>query len=386
MNDLELRLRHDLRAVAELAQPETIRPLRDPAPQRRTTAIRWLAPVMAMVAVAGIAVGVTLAGRATSGPAPAAAGHPQIYVTASYRDLYPRHRRGTGVDGADALEAFATVRDAATRATLTSVRLWVNHRQKGAGGGIAIYSLTSITAARDDRTFAVLDENGIFLLRVAANGRSARLTRVPVSLSSNAVAAISPDGSRIAIEDYYCSGRCAEMTRIRIVSVVTGAGRTWTGPMNGPSTLAWTGNGRQVMFLWGNGGWFPSTGYRLLDADAPPGGLLTRSRPVPYPAMPKGTVIPAMPTPDGRALVVVLTKVRNAPGNVQVMDYRIVEMSPSTGRIMAVLYRKNNVRSGPGGSCRPSLHVTSSRSVAQECTPSSSARYLADWTAAGTRR
>jgi hypothetical protein len=350
MNDLEERLRRDLRAVSQLAQPDTIRTLREPMPRRHATAIRWLAPVMAMVAVAGIAVGVTLAGRATSGPPSATAGHPQIYVTESYRALYPRHGRGTGVDTADAVEAFATVRDAATGAALTSVRLWVNHKQKGAAGGIPIGTLTSITAARDDRTFAIQDEKGFFLLRVAGNGRRARLTRVPVSLDgAGAISAISPDGSRLAIEDAYCPRICAEYTRLRIVSVTTGAGRTWTTrPMNGPSSLAWTADGHQLMFLWGNGGWFRNTEYRLLDADAPPGNLLARSRPMPYPAMPKGTAVQAVPTADGRALVVVLTRVRSAPGKVQVMDYRIVEMSPVTGRIMATLYRKNNVRSALG--------------------------------------
>jgi hypothetical protein len=349
MNDLEERLRRDLRAVSQLAQPDAIRTLREPMPRRHATAIRWLAPVMAMVAVAGIVVGVTLAGRATGGPPSAAAGHPQIYVTESYRALYPRHGRRTA-DTADAVEAFATVRDAATGAALTSVRLWVNYKQKGAGGGIPISGAQAlITAARDDRTFAIQDENGFFLLKVAGNGRLARLTRVPVSLGDGAVSAISPDGSQLAIEDAYCPRICPQYTRLRIVSVATGAGRTWTTrPMNGPSSLAWTADGRQLMFLWGNGGGFRNTEYRLLDADAPPGNLLARSRPMPYPAMPKGTAVQAVPTADGRALVVVLTGVRSAPGNVRVMDYRIVEMSPVTGRIMATLYRKNNVRSALG--------------------------------------
>jgi hypothetical protein len=349
VNVIEDRLRDELRAVARLAQPDTIRPLRRPQPRRQSTTARWLAPVLAMAAVVAVAAGVVVARQVTGPPAaPAGTGGPPFYVVVSYRYLYPGGGSGPSFARAYALEAIAAVRDARTGAALTSVRLWENRKTKGPGGGFPLGG-AAITTASNNRTFAVVDENGLFTLHVAVDGRSARLVRMPISLGDGAIAAISPDGTRVAIEDTYCKhGTCD--TRLRILSVATGAGTTWTAPMNGPSTLAWTARGRQVMFRWGDGGWFRSTEYRLLAADAPAGDLLARSTPMPYPrlpnpkaAQPSSFVAQATPAPDGRTLIVVLVHTRKLAGNGELLDYRIAEMSPATGRILAVLYRKDNV-------------------------------------------
>ena len=56
MTGLEDRLRDELSQLAAVAQPGTIRPLRDPAPRRRSAAAGFLAPVAAMVAVAAVAI------------------------------------------------------------------------------------------------------------------------------------------------------------------------------------------------------------------------------------------------------------------------------------------------------------------------------------------
>jgi hypothetical protein len=56
MTGLEDRLRNELSRLAALAQPETIHPLRDSAPRRRSGAARFLAPVAAMAAVAAVAI------------------------------------------------------------------------------------------------------------------------------------------------------------------------------------------------------------------------------------------------------------------------------------------------------------------------------------------
>jgi hypothetical protein len=340
VNTIEDRLRDELRAVADRVQPDSLRPLRVSAQRRRATTVRWLAPVTAVVAIAGIAVGVSLARQATSPPAPAAGARTQFYVTMNSAYVRAGTRPGTGPDGSNELVEWATVRDAATGAALTTVRLLVIHELKGRFGGIPLPQDQGIAAASDNRTFAVADQDGVFLLRVTPDGRSGRLTRVPASTRYEDAIALSPDGTRIAIQDWHCPGHnTACETRIRILSVATGTGRTWLGQLSGPARLAWTDNGRQVMFLWGDAGNFPATTYRLLDADAPPGSLLAHSVAMPYPAVPKDTAFLPTATPDGRNLIVVLATGRKEPGKFQLTDYRIVEMSPATGRITAVLYQ-----------------------------------------------
>lgn len=60
MTGLEDRLRDELSHLAALAQPETIHPLRDPAPRRRARAARFLAPAGAIAAVAAVAIAVAV--------------------------------------------------------------------------------------------------------------------------------------------------------------------------------------------------------------------------------------------------------------------------------------------------------------------------------------
>jgi len=73
MTDLEEQLRRDLKDIAGGAQPTRIRPLRTPPSPRRNRAIRWLAPVAAAVAVAGLIAGVTVASHAARSASPSAA-------------------------------------------------------------------------------------------------------------------------------------------------------------------------------------------------------------------------------------------------------------------------------------------------------------------------
>jgi len=73
MTDLEEQLRRDLKDIAEGAQPIQIRPLRTPPSRRRNRGVRWLAPVAAAAAVAGLIAGVTVAGHAPRRGSPSAA-------------------------------------------------------------------------------------------------------------------------------------------------------------------------------------------------------------------------------------------------------------------------------------------------------------------------
>ena len=67
MTDIEQRLRRDLKEVTERVAPGSIRPLREPVVRRRTRAVRWLAPVAAVVAVIGVVAGASLVSRSHGG-------------------------------------------------------------------------------------------------------------------------------------------------------------------------------------------------------------------------------------------------------------------------------------------------------------------------------
>jgi peptide/nickel transport system substrate-binding protein len=73
MTDLEEQLRRDLKDIAEGAQPTGIRPLRTPPSTRRNRAVRWLTPVAAAAAIAGLIAGVTVAGHAARSASSSAA-------------------------------------------------------------------------------------------------------------------------------------------------------------------------------------------------------------------------------------------------------------------------------------------------------------------------
>jgi hypothetical protein len=201
---------------------------------------------------------------------------------------------------------------------------------------------SGISAAADGRTFAITDDLGFFLLRVAADGRSAQLTRLPIHVPYvlSDTAALSPDGSQLAIDVEACpKGGCHE--GIEVVSLTTGASRLWLGPSTAGSPLspAWLGSGDGIMFLWQLASSSTPQGYRLLDISGPGGGLLSSSRPMVSPPAQNGWEFPgAMLTPDGRGLIT--TDYRNIPGRDGggTAILRVVELSASTGQLLRVLH------------------------------------------------
>ncbi len=362
MTDLEDRLRNDLKELAERAHHGSIRPLRVPPARGGSRLVRWLAPVAAVAAVLGVIVGVSLAGgsagrQPASGGAPA--GMPPHYVTLGESDS----PQGASVT--------AVVHDSVTGQALTSVDV---PTLKSAGGPES----PTITAAADNRTFVITETGEVavgsatkkikvpdgrhhgsitirvpaqvthvsrfYVLRVAADGRSASLSRLPVSVSPLAVddVALSPSGDQLAIAVQSCpAGRC-QYSGIRVISLATGAASTWTTRAPGaPWNLSWAGPG-QVMFLWESGLKSPPqtqrNGYRLLSV-AGPGGSLLAARPVVSPApMASGFIPRALLTPDGTAVITSTAQnVRARSGRTTVVA-RIVELSASTGRLIRVLH------------------------------------------------
>jgi hypothetical protein len=341
VTDLEQRLRDELQKISERPDPGSIRPLRVPPARGRRRLARWLTPVAAVAAVLAVIAGVSLAGRMPGQP-PASAvaprGMPPYYVIVQ--------------QAASDQATTATVRDSRTGEVLTRVRL---PRLQPADS-------LAISAAADGRTFLITDGHDLFLMRLAADGRAARLaplagTRTlagpPPADGFNGFpsAVLSPDGRTVALEGQSaCEGirfslagageyGCRDNT-IRLVSLATGATRTWSTRSSWQPGIwiSWDGNSH-VLFSWAaatKSGSQPS-GYRLLNVAAAGGGLRS-ARMLPLPPPPVYNALsfeqPVFVTPDGRA---VIASTFRLAGRGDRLITSIVKLSARTGRLIRVL-------------------------------------------------
>ncbi len=303
MTDLEDRLRAELAAFAQRADPALIRPLREPAIRARPRVPGWLAPAAAAVAVTVVVMGVAFVGwlaghRPATGPV---AGVPRYYLT---------------LDG---------------------------------------------TGAADGRTFIIVDNTGqapghgygvrFYRLRVGPDGRTVRLSRLPIKVWPLAVddVAVSPDGSRLAIAEQSCGGSRCRYSQIQVRSLATGATKTWrTRAAGAPWNLSWAAGGHQVGFLWESGLHSPPRpqrdGYRLLNVAGPGGDLLPAGAVVPVSPNPGGDIPPALLTPDGRAFITSSTRIVPGRDHHVTVTAKIIKLSARTartartGRAQRVLY------------------------------------------------
>lgn len=331
MTKLEERLRSGMKDYCGRIRPESLTPLSEPALRRRPRAVRWLAPAAAALAVVGVIAGVSLARQPAQQPAflgnpvfvPAGPGMPRYYVT-----VYETYTSKGVITKAE-------VRDSATGAELTSLTVPTLVIQQTTYG-------VSITAAGDDRTFVIYQTASpsgtdnitwLYLLRVAANGRSAKLTKmridVPRTLAVDSVA-LSPDGRMLAMDELECvTHRC--QSGIRVVTIKTGEVRTWTTRKTGlppgtPYNLSWAGNTR-VVFLW------QGQGYRLLNVTGPGGNLLAASKRIASPPATRLNGDPmALVTANGRT--VITSAVSSGTGTVKA---GIFELNAATGKLLRVL-------------------------------------------------
>ena len=269
-----------------------------------------------------------LLAAAMTGPPPATAavaGMPRYYVTA------------------DHFRPVAEVRDSATGKVLTTVVL--PHRIDP--------KMSQVAAAGDDRTFVLAllryPRTRFYRLQVAVGGRSARLTVLnAVSLPPGEYPggiAVSPDGSRLAVAIQDSGGQHGA---VEVVSLATGAARTWATERPGiPVGLSWA-DGRRLGFFWDAGGVSPgSSGLWTLDTVAPGHDLLSGHRLLPaetggdaiqYAQLtPAGTVVAAV-TYDGTAHVDRGTVVGG-----------IVELSARSGRPLHTLLAEHAAYSADPG-------------------------------------
>jgi hypothetical protein len=343
MNDTEAEARRLLAAATEDIPPGidllagfTAARRRDRA-RGRSRLARSLAPVAAVAAVIAVITGVYAVGRS---PGQRTASPEALGVMPPYYVTIQNTQVGVAVP--------LTVRDSATGRVLASLRL------PFLSGGAQ-----QIAGAADDRTFVIHDGNDLFRLRLAANGRSARLTRLPVTVPAWDTIALSPDGRTIAFESQsscqpiWSTGTglagetgCGE-SEIRLVWLATGATRTWSTRSSWQAGiwLAWDGNDH-VLFSWARArasGPRPS-GYRLLDVSGR-GGDLLGARPLPLPPLPvfgaAALEQTAFITPDGNA-VIAATFSLVGPSTSVIGIVKIVELSARTGRLLRVLSQGRN--------------------------------------------
>jgi hypothetical protein len=321
MNTLEERLRAALRETGDEIRPAHLRALQLPeATSGRGRAVRptgrrrssLLAAFAAAASVSAIvATSVILASGAHRGtghrPSPS---HPASVTVPPYFLALT----GTGYPYYDN-PLDAAIRSTATGATLARIK-----------PPAPFGTFTGVTAAADDRTFALAVQpwhpvntsyaDGInsgrvsfVLLRFdpATHSASTHMLRVPPAPAGATVdgMALSPDGTKLAVALQL--GQQTE--QIRVYTLADDAVRIWTAaaarasigtaPAQNeidPRALSWSSDGETLGYAW----WGPRTGLGLLDTAAAGNSLLADSRIV-APPHGIGCMGDEQITPDGNA-------------------------------------------------------------------------------------
>jgi hypothetical protein len=347
--EVEVQLRHEMQTVADGVKPESIRPLQVP-PRRRSRTIRWLAPVAAAAAVAGLVIGVTVAGHNTGklpNPQSLPAGAPKYYVTLNNLP-----------QGGMKYVVYAVVRSSATGAPISSVPLLRS---------ASFVQPLAITGAANDRAFLITIPGALEILRLAPDGHVMRLTRLPKAIWNLGVYGdatggdvLSPEGTEVVMP-IGLPGSCTSCG-IAMVSVTTGVTKKWLLGKNDKdffSPVNWPGNGNEVLVSDGIGG-----RYRLLDVAKPGGSLLASSHPIPWPGAYSAQLIkhdwirdgPWL-LPDEKTLLTGWVAFSNLPPPANTMashaTARVIETSASTGRLRRELYVVSRVPYYGGLACYP---------------------------------
>jgi len=327
-------------------------------PRRSARTRRWIilagvaVAIVVVLAVVMVGFGFGFIGGASAPTGPTAPMTPSVarnlpryYVVAFQHYTNAVHK----------IADYAVVHDTETGAALATVRV---------PRLIADGSNPTIIGAADDRTFVLTEETNpvvhevvwCFLLRVAANGRSVKVTRVPTSFPSSMRiydTALSPDGTRLAMTAQWSCGktRCAG-AGIRVVDLATGHVRSWTTQANGTAfTVSWAGND-QLAFEWQTSLSNPPagqhTGYRVIGVRGPGGNLLAGPAIASPAAFPNYGVPAALVTPDGKDVITSEEQnFRTWTGRVDIVA-RVIELSARTGRTLRAVYDGRGPRNDRG--------------------------------------
>jgi hypothetical protein len=205
----------------------------------------------------------------------------------------------------------------------------------------------SIAAAGDDRTFvlaAIANTNSekalpvwLFEIRLAPGGSPGPLQPLSFPRQQQGTVghwyqdissiALTADGAQLAIATNRQSGDKNGPADIEVITLATGATRTWTATPQAISSLSWAGNSSLA---------YACDGVCLLDTTAP-GHELSQSRLlIPWSTQYHGLQGLQWPmiTPDGSAIYVAM---ENGPGSIG-----LVEFSARTGRPLRVAIQPQN--------------------------------------------
>jgi hypothetical protein len=331
---------------------EWARPLRAAVPPPvsviRRRARRRAARVAAscLTAVAVLAAGGILASREIGEQAPAASRH--------VPSALPRFGQLPAPDAGAAAAPYYI----AVNSDLSSAGVWAAATGKelatiaaptesSGHGGRYPTIFASIAAAGDDRTFVLAAvANGhsekalpvwLFEIRLAPGGSPGPLQPLSFPRQQQGTVgrwyqtissiALTADGAKLAIATNRQSGDRNGPADIEVISLATGATRTWTSTPQDISSLSWAGDSTLA---------YACDGVCLLDATAP-GHELSRSRLlIPWSTQYHGLQGLQWPmiTPDGSAIYVAMEK---GPGFLG-----LVEFSARTGRPLRVVIQPQN--------------------------------------------
>jgi hypothetical protein len=306
-------------------------------PARRWPARRIAAGLLSAAAAAGFATGALIAAspapaRAAEVGAGADAGMPRYYVLGSE-------------SGAAALQ----VRSSATGKVISTVIAPAACDQK-----------TLKMATADDRSFVVGCDTpqsksqsiAFYRLQVTSRGRASGLRPLAIRTPADALdaVALTPDGRRLAIAMQGFGGVPGGPGAVEVVTLATGATRTWTG--SSPYDLTWTDNGREL-------GFFEHSGLYTLNVSTA-GSTLSSAHLVLSRMFRSDGVETARLSPDGRTIIASVTyDIGNQPLHRGSVVGGIIEISARTKKQLGTLLSIHAQYSVDGGGSEAGWYQTS---------------------------
>jgi hypothetical protein len=295
MNVSPDQVRAATRTAAAVITADKMPPLRlDESPGSRKPERRirpaWIAPLAAAAAVVVIVVGSVAAGSSLARSANTGSSH--------HGALAPSASAGSFAGVPAYYVALGNPLLAVVRATATgATRARITTRSPFVG----------VTGAADDRTFVLDAQRQVIgptvtwpgqpqfsLLRLTASGAEqsySKLTLAPLPKGSAVTGlALTPDGSKLAVEVDTGSWAKPGLEEIRVYTLATGAFRTWltygsadsedpngfTGSgTDGSESISWSADAKTLAFDWKNQSYI---GVRLLDTSASGDNLIADSR------------------------------------------------------------------------------------------------------------
>jgi hypothetical protein len=243
--DLEARLRAELRAAARQVRPEMLRGLPEAgaARGRRPGAIRWLAPVMTVLAVLGVLTGVRLAAGGSAEPSPVSPGAmPRYYVSG---ENFP------GVAHHDKIRVQLSATGAVVSRLALPIGVQVTRITAAASGRLFVVSVNQSSGRLSGTTF--------WTVTVPSGGRPVRYRQLPVSVPFSLATAreagaiaLSADGSllAVALQAVPLPGHTKRISQIELISMRTDrVVRTWSGqPGWNLGDVSWVRGDQSVAF------------------------------------------------------------------------------------------------------------------------------------------